>query len=162
MIRVLKIRRGKNRSGVRGAIQMEFVLSFILVLLAVFAFMEVCMAVYTMNVLGDAAREGVRYAIVHGFNTDSAHCSGPGGTPAACTDAAGDNVVAVVRDYARFSLHDTSAMSVTVNYLDGTIDPTTLGTQPRVQVVVSYSYVPWISAPWAPTLRSTAEGRIVN
>jgi Flp pilus assembly protein TadG len=152
----------KNRK--RGSSQIEFLLSFLIVIFVIYGVIEISMAVYAMNVLGDAAREGVRYAIVHGFNTDSANCSGPGHTPA-CADATGANVEAKVRDYARFSLHDTSGMTVNVQYLDGTVDPagTATGTSPRVQVDISYTYVPWINLPWtSPVLKASAQGRIVN
>jgi Flp pilus assembly protein TadG len=164
MFRTNRSRPVSRKKRERGAGQIEFLLSFFTVVFVLYGVIEICMAVYAMNVIGDAAREGVRYAIVHGFNTDAANCSGPGHTPA-CTDATGANVVAKVRDYARFSLHDVSAMTVNVRYLDSTVDPagTATGTSPRVQVDVSYTYVPWINLPWtSPTLKASAQGRIVN
>ena len=144
-----------------GAVQMEFLLSFITMMFVIFWIWEVIFAVYTKTVLADAAKEGVRYAIVHGKG--NTNCSGPN-TPA-CPDPTGANVVSQVQDYAQLTLHDTSAMTVTVQYLDNaggfatTVDPNT-----RVRVAVSYTYVPYItSLPWvAPTLNAVAEGRIVN
>jgi Flp pilus assembly protein TadG len=56
-----------------------------------FLIFEFCMAIYTYSVLGNAAREGVRYAIVHG--TDNSSCSGPS---SGCADSGGNNVTAVV------------------------------------------------------------------
>ncbi len=145
----------------RGAIQIEFILTIFIVLFVVWGLIEICMLVYTMAVLGDAAKEGVRYAIVHGVN--NSNCSGPvDPTRVApnCTspDTAGANVVAVVRDYGRYSLHDTSTMPVTVTYPDSNNSPLS-----RVQVSVTYSYIPWLPMPWTnPTLTTYAEGRIVN
>ncbi len=59
-----------------GSMLIEFSLSVWTVFLVTFLIFEFCMTVYTYSVLGNAAREGVRYAIVHG--SDSATCSGPG------------------------------------------------------------------------------------
>jgi hypothetical protein len=58
-----------------GSMLIEFSLSIWTLFLVTFLIFEFCMAVYTYSVLGNAAREGVRYAIVHG--TDSSSCSGP-------------------------------------------------------------------------------------
>ena len=58
----------------RGAVEIEFVLSILTVLFTMFWMWEVVMAVYTYSVISDAAREGVRYAIVHGLKNQN--CSG--------------------------------------------------------------------------------------
>jgi len=56
----------------RGSAQIEFILTFFTIMFVLFGVIEIAMAVYAMNVLGDAAREGVRYGIVHGEgNTNS-------------------------------------------------------------------------------------------
>ncbi len=139
----------------RGAIQIEFILSILTVLFVLFAMWEIIMIVYTMNVLSDAAREGVRYAIVHGGG--KIDCSGP--NPSAdCTnpDPAAARVVDVVKDYARFSLHDTTAISVNVTYPDSSSD-----SPGRVRVEVSYDFVPYTALNFRPTLRTASEGRIV-
>jgi Flp pilus assembly protein TadG len=139
---------------------MEFILSIFTMMFVIFWIFELVMAVYTKNVLADAAKEGVRYAIVHGKG--NGNCSGPN-TPV-CPDPTGANVIAQVQNFAQMTLHDTSAMTVTVQYLDNaggsatTVDPNT-----RVRVEASYTYVPYIVLPWVtPTLNSAAEGRIVN
>src|SRR5205085_12359791 len=59
-----------------------FVLSILTVLFVMFWTWEVVMAVYTYSVISDAAREGVRYAIVHGLKNQ--YCSGPVPTGFAC------------------------------------------------------------------------------
>ncbi len=139
----------------RGQALVEFALTIFVVLFVVFIIIEFCMALYAWNVLGNAAREGVRYAIVHGAN--NTNCSGgPSGTPPGC-DPNGNNVKAVVQNYAKYSLKNVSGMTVTVQYVDGSNAPPN-----RVKVDVSYPYVPWFSMPWIGTLRTSAEGRIVN
>ncbi len=140
----------------KGEAKIEFILSFLMLMFVIFWIWEIVMALYTYNVLSDAAKEGVRYAIVHG--SGNSNCSGPN-TPA-CPDPSGNNVIAVVKDYAKYSLHDISAMNVTVTYLDPVGNPTDAAPN-RVQVQVQYNYVPYISLPWLPPLLKTAaEGRI--
>jgi Flp pilus assembly protein TadG len=138
----------------RGTAQIEFLLSFFTIMFVIYGVIELSMAVYAMSVLANSAREGTRYAIVHGARNGS--CSGPN-TPA-CTDPSGANVQAVVSDYARFSLHDTSGMTVNVSWPDGNVDQGS-----RVQVDISYAYVPWIKLPWvSPTLKASSQAHIVN
>ena len=132
---------------------LEFSLSVWALLLVTFLIFEFCMTVYTYSVLGDAAREGVRYAIVHG--SDSSLCSGPG---AGCGDAAGNNVVQVVNHYAALSFHDLRRMTVTPAWPDGTATPAS-----RIVVTISYPYVAYLTLPGfnPPTMQVRAEGRIV-
>lgn len=147
-------KKAKTRRGRRGASQLEFLMSFFTIIFVIYGVIEISMAVYTMSVLADAAREGSRYAIVHGAG--NSNCSGPN-TPA-CTDPTGTNIQAVVTDYARFTLHDTSAMTVNVTWPDGNVDQGS-----RVQVDIAYTYAPWINLPWTnPTLRATSQAHIVN
>jgi len=149
-------RPGRSRIGDRGAVQLEFILSFLTVMFLIFGMWEMIMVMHTMNVLSDAAKEGVRYAIVHGGG-GSTNCSGPS-PPAGCTspDPAAANVAAVVRDWAKLSLHDISAITITVTYPDGQIVSPS-----RVRVEVAYAFVPYTALNIRPTLRAAAEGRIV-
>jgi Flp pilus assembly protein TadG len=139
--------------GESGNSLLEFSLSVWLLVVVTFLIFEFCMTVYTYSVLGDAAREGVRYAIVHG--TDSGNCSGPG---SGCGDSTGSNVIAVVNGFAAVSFHDTSGMTVTPSWPDGTSTPAS-----RVLVTITYPYIPYVQVPGfnAPTMQVTAEGRIV-
>lgn len=139
----------------RGAVQIEFVLSILIVLFVMFAMWELIMVVHTMNVLSDAAKEGVRYAVVHGSR--NINCSGPA-PPPECTDPdiTGTRVGAVVLDYAKYSLHDISAITVLVTYPDLCSIPPC-----RVRVTVSYDFVPYTALNFRPTLHGAAEGRIV-
>jgi Flp pilus assembly protein TadG len=131
----------------------EFAFSIWTLLIVAFLIFEFCMTVYTYSVLGNAAREGVRYAIVHG--SDNAICSGPG---SGCADTLGNNVVGVVRSYASISFHDISGMTVTPTWPDGKSTPAS-----RVVVTISYPYVAYLALPGfnPPTMHVTAEGRIV-
>ena len=152
----LRTRRNHRARGTKGAVQIEFVLSFLLIMLVFFGMWELIMIVYTMNVLSDAAKEGVRYAIVHGGG--NINCSGPNPSDT-CTnpDPAADRVVDVVKDWAQFSLHDISAINVTVTYPDSTSEAPA-----RVRVEVAYTFVPYTALNLKPELRTVSEGRIVN
>ena len=136
-----------------GAMLIEFALSVWTLFLVTFLIFEFCMLLYTYSVLGDAAREGVRYAIAHG--TDSSLCSGPG---PGCADSGGSNVVSVVKNYTAVSFHDMSGMTVTPSWPDGASTPSS-----RVVVTISYPYISYFSLPGflSPTMHITAEGRIV-
>ncbi len=131
----------------------EFALSVWMLLLTAFLIFEFCMAVYTWSVLGEAAREGVRYAIMHG--TDSTSCSGPS---SGCGDTSGNNVISVVNGYASVSFHNTSGMTVTPSWPDGSCAPSS-----RMIVKISYPYIAYLALPGfnSPTLEIVAEGRIV-
>lgn len=139
----------------RGQAQVEFILSVLFLMLLVFGVLELMLLVYTYNVLADSAKEGVRYAIVHG--TSSASCSGPGGGGVTCPDSAGANVKTAVKAYARYSFHDTSAMTVTVTYPESSSDAPGL-----VLVGISYPYQPFFGLGWPTvTVRAAAAGRIM-
>lgn len=136
-----------------GSMLLEFSLSVWTLFLVTFLIFEFCMMVYTYSVLGNAAREGVRYAIVHG--TDSSSCSGPS---TGCGDSMGNNITSVVNGYAALCFHDISGMNVTPSWPDGSSTPSS-----RVVVTISYPYVQYLVLPGfnAPTMQVTAEGRIV-
>lgn len=134
-----------------GSMLIEFALAIWTLLLLTFLIFEFCMLVYTYSVLGNAAREGVRYAIVHG--SDSASCSGPG-----CGDASGSNISAVVKGYAALTFHDIRGMTVTPSWPDGSSAPSS-----RVIVSITYPYIAYLHLPGfsPPKMQITAEGRIV-
>jgi Flp pilus assembly protein TadG len=136
-----------------GSMLIEFAISVWTLFLVTFLIFEFCMMIYTYSVLGNAAREGVRYAIAHG--TDSTSCSGPS---TGCGDSTGANVTAVVNGFAGVSFHNLSAMTITPSWPDGTSTPSS-----RVIVTISYPYVSYLNLPGftSPTMQIKAEGRIV-
>ena len=132
-----------NRRRVRGQAAVEFILTLLFVFIVILGALEMIILVYTYTVLADAGKEGVRYAIVHGSNNPL--CS-------TCLPIEG-----VVKNYARLSLHDTSAMTITVSYPDGTNTPPS-----RVSVQVAYPYHAFFGLGWPTvTVNARAEGRIV-
>ncbi len=142
---------GRMRSE-QGSLVVETALSLLIVIPMVFWMFEMCMLTYTYSVLGDAARQGVRYAIVHG--TDSGNCSGPS---SGCADSSAANVKSVVTTAAASSFHDLSQMTVQVTYPDLASSPPS-----RVDVTINYTYVPYIKLPGiANSVQLSAQGRII-
>jgi Flp pilus assembly protein TadG len=162
MISVLQRCNQKSKSlkhGEKGQTMVEFSLVFLILIVMIVGFIETVIFVHTYNVLADSAKEGVRYAIVHGANS-SAHT----GPTCPCGPIDGAAGTGVVKTYAQYSLHDTSTMTVTVNYNPGSANGAAACNKPPclVQVTVSYPYQPLFRIGWATvTVNAAAEGRIV-
>jgi Flp pilus assembly protein TadG len=162
-------RRGRTR----GQAQVEFALVVVFLMILVLSMLELLTLIHTYNVLADSAKEGVRYAIVHGANNTNkivppcpggTNCNKLDGDPAPAGTAAQDptNIYGVVKTYAQYSLHDTTGMTVAVTYPGGDATPANK-TPNRVQVVVSYPYQVFFGLGWPTvTVHAAAEGRIMN
>lgn len=151
---MIPLRKPRRRRKEAGQATVEFAFSILTFLFLLFCCWELLMGIYTATVLGDAVKEGVRFAIVKG-STGSASC-GASGTPNPCGNDP-FSVATRVTGFAQLSLHDVSNMTVNVQYLDGNNDPTS-----RIRVTATYRYVPYINLGFfTPTLSTTAEGRIV-
>src|SRR5262249_43599291 len=103
------------KSRERGQAQVEFILSALFLMTMIFAAVQLILYLYTYVVLAQAAKEGVRYAVVHGAR--NASYSGPiSGSTEFCStsDSSVANVITEVRKYANFT-----GMTVEVCYLDG-------------------------------------------
>lgn len=132
----------------RGATLVEFALTCIIVFSTMFMLWEAAMLMYTYNVMADAAKEGVRYAIVHGS-------SNSGSSQASVTT----DVTNLVTNYAKLSFHDISnsnKFKVNVSYTPNYNPSST------VRVTVRYAYQPYITFGWTmPTISAAAQGVIV-
>jgi Flp pilus assembly protein TadG len=82
----------------RGQALVEFVLVAPIFFLLLFAIIDFGRYVYYVQILNNAAREGTRYAIVHGDR--GIPSSGPPPIGSTSFDPSGNNVRAVVRNYA--------------------------------------------------------------
>jgi len=148
----------KDRAGLfgwlrdeRGSIMIETALGFMIMMTMVLGIMECSMMAYTYSVMEDSAREGVRYATVHGI--DSSSCNGPS---SGC-DATAANVVSDVKTYAQTFTGGLNTMTVTVTYPDGGSTATS-----RVKVALSCTYQPVFHFPGAAhLLQVSSEGRIL-
>src|SRR6266567_4301456 len=154
----------------QGQALIEFALVILLLFITVLSIVEMIFFMHTYNVLADSAKEGVRYAIVHGANNgypvSPASTAKVDGPPAASLTSGEDptTTYGIVKTFAQYSLHDTTGMTVTVNYLDpGTAKKAANATPNRVQVVVAYPYKPFFGLGWPTiTVNAAAEGRIMN
>lgn len=122
----------------RGQSLLETALMIVVIFSVVFWVFEIGWLTFTHSVMADAANEGVRHAIVSS-----------GGDPA--------GTKARVLAFAQTSLHNTSGISVNVNFPDGSAAPPN-----QVEVTVTYTYVPWLSSFISPpTMKTYAKGRMV-
>lgn len=107
----------------RGAAALEFGLSFLVVFFVIYGIMEFSRVVASYNILSGAAREGVRYAIVHGSASGSA--------------ASASDIEAIVRRWA-IGL-DAGNVAVTTTWPAGN------GPGSQVKVQASYVVTPFTS-----------------
>src|ERR1043165_7889603 len=119
-------RNSKGRESGQALVEFAFVFMFWVIM--VVAILEMVLFLHTYNVLADAAKEGVRYAIVHGTNNSipcgpvtCADVTGPA-APVGTTPVSGSGF-GVVRTFAQYSLHNTSGMVVTMSYPGGDATP---------------------------------------
>jgi len=131
------------------------------------AILQMIFMMHAYNTLADSAKEGVRYAIVHG--TGNTQCSGPGlpsaSPPVNCPDIPGANVQTTVVNFAAVSMQGIQTSDVTVNYnpngANGAASCNTPGCM--VRVTVSHPFHPLFGFGWpSMTLYAAADGRIMN
>lgn len=149
--------QNKSKSGCRGSIMIEFAFVLIPLMAIIFGGIEMDRMLLAYTSLGNAARAGVRYAIVHGQYADGA-----------VTSATRDNIAQQVKTFARLGMIDSSSMAITPNCTNGTGAYITVCHQDltgkvgtRVSVRVSHPYTPFTTFfPFSLTLSSTAAGTI--
>ena len=123
----------------RGATMVEFAMTALVCFGLLFAVMEMSSAVYSYHMVCTAAREGVRYAIVH--------------SPTSANPATTDQIQNYAKTYASGLV--PGQLTVTATF---PADPR-LVTQKDAQVVVTYNYplnIPFIS-PVTLSLSSTSK-----
>ncbi len=182
--KVTRSRFQKVREPESGQAMVEFMLVISVVFILFVSMLQTMILMHSYNTLADAAKEGVRYAIVHGTGLSQAYCSGPGNpsvTPAlTCTDSTGTKVKTAVTNFAGLSLQSVPASDVTVCY-----DPNSTSSPPTctngantnnpafgarcsaagclVRVTVSHNYTPVFGLGWPKiNLSAAADGRIMN
>lgn len=144
---------GSGAAGKRGQTLVEFSVVALLTVLMLLFVVEVSRMVLVYTTVANAARAGVRYAIVHG-NTRS-----PGSTVDSASGPAGNpsQVLTVVNNFASAGLLTTSRLVVNITYPDASNAP-----GKRVSITVVYPYDP-LTTYFSHTLRlgSAAQGIIV-
>jgi len=160
---MMPIRKFAERRSEGGQAMVEFALLIVFIFVLFVSMLQFILLMYAYTTLADAAKEGVRYAVVHGTGSGGSLCSGP--SPG-CGDSSGNNVKLGlasenwigVLPLTQLSFQAVSAGSVTIVYAD---DCSTPGC--RVRVSVSHQYSPLFGLGWPSiTLNAAAEGRIMN
>ena len=145
---------GANRRCRRdeGSSLVEFSLVAFMSVMVLLAVVEMGRLVLVYTAVSNAAHVGTRYAIVHGNDRTGSGIDGPSG-PGSTTQ-----VETVVKNFAAAGLLDTSRLTVTVTYPDGSN-----AAGKNVSVAVTYPYDPLIgyfSPALSVTLGSTSQGII--
>ena len=158
----------RRRHATHGQAQVEFALVIVFVMILILSMVELLTMMHTYNVLADSAKEGLRYAVVHGNRNSTpsgptcpcADIDGPAGPPGTVPGYGSGH--GVVSTFAQYSLHDMTGLTVTVSYPD-TANPPANQAPNRVKVVVAYPYHPFFNLGWPTvTINASAEGRIMN
>jgi Flp pilus assembly protein TadG len=137
-------------SGEEGSSLVEFAISIPVLLTFFFGLIQVCIATYTRGAISECAREGTRYAMVHGSSCQTAN-------NASCTL----NATAINTYVSSSPWPNIGGGTITPNttYPDGNENPGS-----RVQVTVSYAFpfrIPMIPASTL-TMTSTSVMYIVQ
>lgn len=134
-----------------GQALVEFsIVSFILCILLL-STLEISRLVLVYTTLANAAREGSRYAVVHGSSRTGSGVDGPSGPGANPTE-----VVTVVRNFAGTGSLSNSRLTITVTYPGGSNAP---GQVVDVSAVYAYNALSTY-IPFNVRLGSAAEGVI--
>jgi len=151
--RLCDARSESLKSGESGSAIVETALSYMMMMTCVLGIVGFTIMAYTYSVYQEAARDGVRYATIHG--ADSSNCSGPS---TGCGDPTAGHVGDAVRNYARPYTAPISGMTVAVSYPDaaGCAPPS------RVIVTVTYTYTPLFNVlPPGLVFQTSSQGRII-
>jgi len=147
-------------------VEYALVISFLFVV--VVGIFQLILLMYAYNTLADAAKEGVRYAIVHG--TGNGNCSGPGNpsvTPKVTCPNDPTGAVYVkpqVTNFAGLSFQNVAASDVTVDYNPNSANGSACSAPGcLVRVTVHHVYNPLFGFSWpSVTINAAADGRIMN
>jgi hypothetical protein len=144
----------------------EFALVTVFLFVLFVSILQMILLMYAYTTLANSAKEGIRYAIVHG--TGNTKCSGPGttGPPAVtCPDANGSiYVIPAVTNFAALSFQNIASSDVTVDYNPNGANGSLCNVPGcLVRVSVSHTYTPLFGLSWPSfTLNAAADGRIMN
>lgn len=131
----------------RGQAVVEFALVIVFLVILAVSILEMSLFLYTYTALSGAAKEGVRYAVVHGSSGSSLQPD--------CGTAMSSGASTTVLTYASVSLHKLNSGNVSISCPNGN-SPGNL-----VTVGVTYPFQPLFLTNWASvTISTTSVGRI--
>jgi Flp pilus assembly protein TadG len=146
--------KGRQISRSRGQALVEFALVAPIFFLILFSIIDFGRYVYYVQILNNAAREGARYAIVHGSN--GMPSSGPPAPGFTSSDPSSTNVKAVARRQAIGVVGSTAVLRIDALYPD---DYNRRGD--RVTVTVQYDFKSIIPIVPLPPILITGESTLV-
>ena len=148
------LRSGHRDGRVRGQALVEFALVAPIFFLVMFSIIEFGRYVYTVQILNEAAREGARFAIVHGSQSLCPSGPMPGVTIPNPCDPTGQNVKdLVIRDAT--GVAGTAPITATVDW------PVDNARGHTVTVAVSYQYRTLIPVVPLPAIQVTGTSTLV-
>jgi len=159
-------RGGPRQTPQAGQAIVEFMLVTVFLLVLFVSVLQMILLMHAYNTLADAAKEGIRYQIVHG--TGNSNCSGPSKTgtpPANCPDTTGRNVQNWVTNFAALSFQTIPSSNVIVDYNPNSANVGGACNRPGclVRVTVRHTYQPFFGLGWPKfPLYAAADGRIMN
>ena len=133
----------RGRRGERGSYIIELGLAFLIFFVLVLGVLDVGRGIYTYNFLAGAAKEGSRYAMVHGSSSGS--------------KASSSDVQTVVQNWL-IGVPSPASATVTTTWTPSSENPGSL-----VNVKVQYTYTPisnFLVGNW--TLRSTSQTTVIQ
>jgi hypothetical protein len=146
---------GGNQSGFgrrpRGQALVEFVLVAPIFFLMLFGIIDFGRYVYYVQILNNAAREGTRYAIVHGSN--SFQPTGPNDDD--------PTITAIVRNYAVGVIGNGATFIVHSYWYDPAVLPHSNDRGHKVHVTVSYDFHSFIPIVPVPPITINGESTLV-
>ena len=148
-----RARVGHQDSRSRGQALAEFALVAPIFFLILFSIIDFGRYVYYVQILNNAAREGARYAIVHGAN--SFQSSGPPAPGTTSSDPSGANVITVVRRNAIGVVGSGAVLTITPTW------PVDNGRGQKVTVSVDYQFKSMIPIVPLPPITITGESTLV-
>jgi Flp pilus assembly protein TadG len=135
----------RQRSSTRAQALVEFALVAPIFFLMLFALIDFGRYVYYVQILNNAAREGARYAIVHG--AQGLPSSGPAAPGTVSSDPSGANVKSTVRNYLVGVIGQTTALTTSLCWRTPLDAPCNGSPSPRdnsrgniVDVTVDYQF----------------------
>jgi TadE-like protein len=156
-----KIRAMTARKHELGQAPVEFAFSVVFVIILIAGFIELFVLLYAYVSVGDAAKEGVRCAIVHG--TLSNNCNGPGDPLKVSISCKGSypDVINAITNYANASGQRIASGDITITYTNPAGGSACSAPGCGVQVTIAHTYRPFFGFAWpSARMHAAAKGTV--
>ena len=144
-----------------GQAPVEFAFSVVFVIILIAGFIEMVVLLYAYVSVADAAKEGTRFAIVHGTLSNS--CNGPGDplkVSLAC-DGTYAGVISAITNYSRLSGQTIASGEISVTYTNPSGGSACSAPGCGIQVTIAHPYRPFFGFGWPTvTLHAAAKGTV--